>query len=214
MNKKIVLFLIVMICGINCSADNDSIMTEINKRGKIIIGDALNPSPSSDVYEDWNNYSIHTKVTYPPKEYDIDLSDYHNPLHNSREIISPYGKRIARNHNGVDIRASLSDTVYAAFDGKVRFAAYNTGGYGFVVVIRHYNGLETYYAHLSRLGIMPNEYVYAGQAIGMAGTTGRSSCVHLHFETRFCGKPIDPQEMIDIKEGVPLYEKYRFVKKK
>lgn len=212
--KKIVLILIVMICGVTCYADNDSIMTEISKRGRVIIGDGLEPTPASEVYEDWNNYNIHTKVVYPPKEYDIDLSDYHSPLHNKREIISPYGKRVARNHNGTDIRASLADTVYAAFDGKVRFAAYNAGGYGFLVVIRHHNGLETYYAHLSRIGVMPNEEVCAGQAIGMAGTTGRSSCVHLHFETRFCGRPIDPQDMFKIKEGVPLSDNYKFVKKK
>lgn len=177
---------------------------------KFVIGD-VPLSPSVGEYDDWNNYQIHASVRDIPDEFDIELDGYTHPLSGEHEFLSPFGKRIARNHNGVDIRANLQDTVYAAFDGKVRYSAYNTGGYGFVVVIRHYNGLETYYGHLSRLMVMPNEFVNSGQPIGMAGTTGRSSCVHLHFETRLCGKPINPEELIDFENNDVLHEVYKFV---
>ena len=202
-----------MLCGFLCHAESDGRLLEKDEPIKFVIGDYMF-SPSSNVYDDWNNHSVHTKVMDIPDEYEIDLDGYHHPLHNEGELLSPFGKRVARNHNGVDIRAAVTDTVYAAFDGKVRYAAYNTGGYGNLVIIRHYNGLETYYSHLSRIDVMQNEYVDAGQPLGVAGRTGRASCVHLHFETRFCGLPINPESLISIKRGETIYDTYKFVKDK
>jgi murein DD-endopeptidase MepM/ murein hydrolase activator NlpD len=115
-------------------------------------------------------------------------------------------------HQGVDIKANFTDTIYAAFDGKVRVSRYDVGGYGNFVVIRHYNGLETVYGHMSRNMVVPNQYVIAGQPIGMAGSTGRSSGVHLHFEMRFCGIALDPQKLISFENGFPLVDTYRFNK--
>lgn len=208
-----ILGLILMLSSLCCSANDGSPLEKKEEPIKFVIGD-YPLSPSAGEYDDWNNFQVHAKVMDIPEEFDIEMDGYTHPLDNDKEKTSSYGKRLGRNHNGVDIRASLSDTVYAAFDGKVRFSSYNAGGYGFLVVIRHYNGLETYYGHLSRLMVMPNQYVHSGQAIGMAGSTGRSSGVHLHFETRFCGLPIDPEKLIDIKKGEPIVNVYKFIKNK
>lgn len=119
--------------------------------------------------------------------------------HNGR-ITSKYGWRRGRYHNGVDIALNTGDTVVAAFSGKIRYARYNTGGFGNLVIIRHYNGLETFYAHLSKHLVVPNQEVKAGEPIGLGGNTGRSSGAHLHFETRFYDAPMDPEVIIDLKE--------------
>ncbi|MCX7742993.1 MAG: peptidoglycan DD-metalloendopeptidase family protein [Flavobacteriales bacterium] len=102
-----------------------------------------------------------------------------------------------KGHHGLDINLQTGDTVRAAFNGKVRYAQYNKGGFGNLVIIRHYNGLETYYAHLSKLHVKANQPVKAGQVIGLGGSTGRSRGPHLHFEVRYKDKPLDPFAFID-----------------
>jgi hypothetical protein len=89
------------------------------------------------------------------------------------------------------------DMIYASWSGKVRYAKFNKGGYGNLVVIRHYNGLETFYAHLSKILVLPNQDVVAGEPIGLGGNTGRSFGPHLHFEVRFYDIPINPEHIID-----------------
>jgi murein DD-endopeptidase MepM/ murein hydrolase activator NlpD len=103
----------------------------------------------------------------------------------------------SRHHKGQDIKLSKGDPVAVAFDGKVRFAGYNRGGFGNLVVVRHYNGLETYYAHLSKISVKPDEMVKSGATLGLGGSTGRSTTAHLHFEIRYQDKPIDPQKIVD-----------------
>ncbi len=112
-------------------------------------------------------------------------------------ITSRYGYRKGRYHNGIDIAFNVDDTIRAAWSGKVRYSKYNKGGFGNLVVIRHENGLETFYAHMSRLLVEPNQDVQAGDVIGIGGNTGRSFGPHLHFEVRFYDAPINPEEMID-----------------
>lgn len=114
-----------------------------------------------------------------------------------------------RHHNGVDIKLNSGDTVYAAFDGRVRYAQYNRGGYGWLVIIRHYNNLETYYGHFSKILVDTNQYVKAGTPIGLGGSTGRSTGPHLHFEIRYLGNTIDPQEIVDWQCG--SLQGYEFV---
>ncbi len=116
-------------------------------------------------------------------------------------VLSKYGIRKRRNHNGVDLPLKTGEPIYAAFDGKVRYAKYNLGGYGNLVIVRHQNGLETWYAHLSRTNIKENDYVKAGQVIGYGGNTGRSTGPHLHFEIRYCDQTFDPEFLIDFKNG-------------
>ena len=110
---------------------------------------------------------------------------------------SPFGPRWGKNHNGVDLNLNVGDTVVAAWSGKVRYAKFNEGGFGNLVIIRHYNGLETYYAHLSKLLVQPNDEIKAGDVLGLGGNTGHSFGPHLHFEVRFFDAPINPEEMIN-----------------
>lgn len=124
-------------------------------------------------------------------------------LHN--EFVSPvpgivtsrYGYRKGRYHNGIDLNLRTGDTVKAAFSGRVRYAKWNDGGFGNLVIIRHHNGLETFYAHLSKHLVAPDQEVKAGEPIGLGGNTGRSFGAHLHFEVRFYDAPMNPEEVID-----------------
>lgn len=112
-------------------------------------------------------------------------------------VTSRYGHRGRRHHNGIDLNLETGDSVVAAWSGKVRYAKFNDGGFGNLVIIRHDNGLETFYAHLSKLMVVPNQTVKAGETIGLGGNTGRSFGSHLHFEVRFYDLPINPEEVID-----------------
>jgi murein DD-endopeptidase MepM/ murein hydrolase activator NlpD len=124
-----------------------------------------------------------------------------NLLVNGRTFHLPVIGRLYRGftytHKGMDISLKKGDTVRAAFDGVVRYAKYNRGGFGNLVILRHYNGLETYYAHLSKLKVMVNQVVKSNEVIGLGGSTGRSRSPHLHFEIRYKDVPLDPQRMID-----------------
>ena len=111
-------------------------------------------------------------------------------------FLSPFGHRGRRVHSGVDIKLEAGDPVSVAFDGVVRMAR-KYSGYGNCVVVRHFNGLETLYGHLSKIKVKVNEQVKAGDIIGLGGHTGRATCNHLHFETRFQGKAFNPKELIN-----------------
>ncbi|MBO4447427.1 MAG: peptidoglycan DD-metalloendopeptidase family protein, partial [Bacteroidales bacterium] len=113
---------------------------------------------------------------------------------------SKYGPRRRRFHAGVDLPYPTGTPVKSVFDGQVRYASYNAGGYGFLVVVRHLNGLETYYGHLSGFNCKPGDWVRAGDVIAFGGSTGRSTGPHLHFETRYRGHPFDPQWVIDFEK--------------
>lgn len=123
--------------------------------------------------------------------------DFYMPF--DGRITSHFGWRRGRNHNGTDIDLNTGDTVRAAWSGKVRYAKYNESGFGNLVIIRHYNGLETFYAHLSKHLVVPNQIVSAGDPIGLGGNTGHSYGSHLHFEVRFYDAPIDPEKVIDFE---------------
>ncbi len=113
-------------------------------------------------------------------------------------ILSGFGWRGSRTHDGLDIGLNKGEPILAAFDGKVRYARYHNNGYGNLVIIRHFNGLETYYAHLSAIYVEPDQMVKAGQIIGAGGSTGSTyHGAHLHFETRWFDNPFDPLAIID-----------------
>ena len=165
------------------------------------------PIPGTDIYGDWN--------TTNPNAYGPQLSaqdsvllvklideewqcDFRSPV--DGVCTSRFGWRNGRNHNGIDLDLVTGDPVSAMFPGVVRFAG-TYGSFGRLVVIRHYNGLETFYAHLHRTKVKSGDQVEAGQVIGLGGNTGRSFGSHLHLEVRFKGIPIDPARFIDLSSG-------------
>lgn len=128
------------------------------------------------------------------------LDQYHCPYLGKVNPRGKFGPRRGRRHQGVDIPLKKGDPVRATFTGKVRVSRYN-GGYGNLVVIRHENGLETFYGHLSERLVERGDWVNAGDVIGLGGSTGRSTGPHLHFETRYNGYAFDPQWLVDFSTG-------------
>ena len=156
--------------------------------------------PAAALYPTWNNDYTRSYGVQLPAEYKIDLRCFHMPC-DSRMVTSHYGYRrsFRRQHYGTDIKVFIGDTIRAAFSGKVRVVSYERRGYGNYVVIRHPNGLETVYGHMSKNLVKPDQIVKAGEAIGLGGNTGRSTGSHLHFETRFLGQFIDPEKLFDFE---------------
>ena len=160
--------------------------------------------PEPDIYtEGWESGLVNPfKESDVPQTKVINLKGYVMPIRGNY-VTSHYGYRPAfgRNHKGVDLRCPMGDTVRAAFSGRVRLTKFERNGFGFYVIVRHENGLETVYGHLSRFLVSPNQTVKAGQPIALSGSTGRSTGPHLHFETRWHGAAFDPQWLIDFETG-------------
>ena len=116
-------------------------------------------------------------------------------------VTSPYGWRRYRMHKGTDIKVQIGDSIRAAWGGQVRIVGWDPRGYGYYVVLRHDNGLETIYGHLSRPLVDEYEKVLAGDVIGLGGNTGRSTGSHLHLEIRYLGNALDPATFIDFSSG-------------
>ncbi len=160
-------------------------------------------NPSGDLYQTWANEFVNYNQSLPA-EYRIDLRDFHMPCE-SRVVNSHYGYRrqFGRNHYGTDIKVYVGDTIRAAFSGKVRVVQ-DQGrrkGYGKYIIIRHANGLETTYGHLSKQLVRENQVVKAGDVIGLGGNTGFSTGPHLHFETRLLGEKINPEKLFSFEAG-------------
>lgn len=184
---------------------------ELNKA----ISDEARLYPADELYgSNWENRFVDPfRGTTPPALPDscaIDCSSFVLPIAQFTRVTSKYGPRRRRLHKGIDIKVQTGDTIYAAFDGRVRIKSYERSGYGNYLVVRHPNGLETVYGHLSRFIAQVNDYVKAGQPIALGGNTGRSTGSHLHFETRFLGQPINPAEIIDFENAVPHRDTYVF----
>lgn len=157
----------------------------------------FNWMPGYNLYQNFDIVTIHYRHQGSAARDTIDLAGYHHPA--NYQVTSNYGYRHRRMHRGVDLGYPEGTPVSAAWDGIVRISkgTANTGGYGNLVVIRHDNGLETYYAHLSRRLVNPGQMVKAGDIIGLGGNTGRSYGSHLHFEVRYLGNDINPNRLID-----------------
>lgn len=162
----------------------------------------------SDVFtRNWDTtrlFAYNIPLAQLPHAVAIDLVDsvsgFHYPY--KTRVWSKYGPRgRRRQHQGVDLSLKTGDAIYAAFGGRVRLSTYNGGGYGNMIIVRHENGLETTYAHLSERIVHAGDWVEAGQIIGYGGSTGRSTGPHLHFETRYCGQTFDPEWIIDFERG-------------
>ncbi len=167
-------------------------------------------SPSAELYDDWDNTYAH-KATELPDSFRIDLRHFHMPT-TSRVVTSNFGSRWGRQHKGIDLKVYIGDTIRSAFSGKVRMVKYERGGYGEYFVIRHSNGLETIYGHLSKQLVEENQVVRAGEVIGLGGNTGRSTGSHLHFETRLCGVALNPAILFDFRAQDVVADSYLFRK--
>jgi len=165
-------------------------------------------SPAEDLYYGWDNEFFHRGQNLPDT-FRIDLRHFCMPTV-SRALTSNFGRRHGRRHEGLDIKVYTGDTIRAAFSGKVRRVRYEGRGYGKYIVIRHPNGLETLYGHLSKQLVEEDQEVRAGDVIGLGGNTGRSSGSHLHFETRLCGVPLNPTLMFDFRAQDVVSDFYTF----
>lgn len=177
--------------------------------------------PSIDLYGQgsWRSDAVNPFIgglkPQVPDSFAVNLTQFVYPLDEVKRVTSRYGyrRRYRRMHYGIDISLRVGDTIRAAFDGKVRMIDYEGRGYGHYVVIRHTNGLETVYAHNSRILAKEDQIVRAGDPIALGGSTGRSTGPHLHFEARFLGQPINPEHLINFASGIPKSDSYLYVSK-
>lgn len=170
--------------------------------------------PELDIYtEGWDCGLVNPyRNAVVPDTKDIDVTNFYIPV--PGVLTSPYGyrPRFRRQHKGVDLNLNVGDTVRAAFTGRVRLTNFERKGYGYYVIIRHENGLETVYGHLSRFLVKPDQYVKAGDPIALGGNTGLSTGPHLHFETRFMGVAINPAAIFDFENKTTHTDVYTFNK--
>ena len=169
--------------------------------------------PAYSLYPTWDNVRVHAygNTVVVPDTFRIDMNGFCMPTTNTK-ITSKFGPRRRRMHNGIDVKVYIGDTIRAAFSGKVRMVKYERRGYGQYIVIRHDNGLETIYGHLSKQLVSEDQYVEAGEVIGLGGNTGGSTGSHLHFETRFLGQAINPALLFDFEKQDIVTESYLFKK--
>lgn len=160
---------------------------------------------ATEYYSVWDAYSLNpyrSDVSQLKEPLNITLFDtikgqnWSEPVPNSF-ITSDFGRRGNRWHYGVDLELDMGDSIKAVWDGIVRLTNWDGGGYGNYVLVRHYNGLETLYGHLSDIRCTVGQIVQAGDLMAMGGSTGRSSGPHLHFEVRYQGIPLNPMEIFD-----------------
>jgi len=208
MNFKLIrtIVLFTLVSGSICAQDLIARQAPVDRKLRSIDSIALKREIVAEegtyrdlsIYPNWNTNYVNTyrSSAVVPEKYTFDLRGFYMPTP-SRKVTSPFGMRWGHMHTGIDVKVYMGDTIHAAFDGKVRVVKYEPSGYGKYVVIRHNNGLETVYGHLSAQLVHPNQFVRAGQPIGLGGSTGHSTGTHLHFETRFLGIAINPALMFD-----------------
>lgn len=219
-NINNLLLLLVLVLAFSSVKAQDRMPDAVNMQQKPVATTAVAPRnmllkeayvvPAAHLYPEWKNSGVHY-TTALPDSFRIDLRGYVMPTTNTKITdIFGYRPRRRRVHNGLDIKVQRGDTIYAAFDGKVRITAYQRRGYGHYILIRHNNGIETLYAHLTKKLVTVNQDVKAGDPIGLGGNTGRSSGAHLHFETLLLGKALNPALFFDFKNQKTTSDTYLY----
>ena len=161
-------------------------------------------SDTPEEYSIWTNAAINpynVKLSESMKDtVRIDVSSFTSPGY--RYVTSEFGGRWGRLHAGIDLKVFIGDTICSAFEkGTVRITKFDRRGYGNYVVVRHENGLETLYGHMSKILVEEGQHLDAGEPLGLGGSTGRSTGPHLHFELRYLGNPINPRDAINFSTG-------------
>lgn len=175
----------------------------------VLMGDTLYDSSYSWNRLHYRSYDTPDSISLPLISHE---HDYCYPVDGT--MTSGYGWRWGRSHNGIDIAYNNRDTTRSMFPGVVRYSRRGwNGGYGHLVIIRHFNGLETYYAHHRKLFVGQGDTLQAGDAIGLVGSTGHSTGPHLHLETRFLGVPIDPELIINLDDSTLVSDSINLIKK-
>jgi hypothetical protein len=157
--------------------------------------------PADDLYAIWDNlkvnpYKIPSDSVLINDSVYLDLTGFQYPLTKHYRVTSEFGPRRYRFHHGIDLKTYKGDSIISAMDGMVRIAK-RVGAYGNLVVIRHNNGLESFYGHLSKILVKQDQIVKSGELIGLGGSTGRSTGPHLHFELRYLGQCVNPRDLFD-----------------
>ena len=157
----------------------------------------------------WDNQQVNPYGQRVVAMMDTALIDFSNYCHPNRNVVtSEFGfRRGWRFHYGIDTRLKVGDSICSSFGGMVRIVARGRA-YGNYIVIRHFNGLETVYGHLSKPLVKVNQVIRAGEIIGLGGNTGRSTGPHLHYEIRYLGQPISPRDLIDFESHTAIYRKF------
>jgi len=222
--RILTLLCVVMACGVTRAAADEakpSVPDIANPIPSMAVPESISfglsydlDNPAGYLYPSWNSNSV---SSYPgvalPDTFLISLSGYTMPTVNTKiNDVFGYRPRRGRSHMGLDVKVAVGDTIRAAFDGKVRIATYQKRGYGHYIVIRHPNGLETVYGHLSKKLVAQDQIVHSGDPIGLGGNTGRSTGSHLHFETRLLGNALDPALMFDFVGQQTTGENYLFAR--
>ncbi|WP_299713401.1 M23 family metallopeptidase [uncultured Tenacibaculum sp.] len=218
--KRVLLFVTVALLSINMYSQNindsflklDSIL-QVYKKDSLKIAqkkDSLNHLIYS---QNWDTTTVNAyRDVHNSFPFEVSFTDsvYASPISKKHVVTSRYGWRRGRPHRGIDIDLVTGDSVFSILSGKVRFVGYSSG-YGRTVVVRHDNGLETLYAHLSGYKVKKNDIVKKGQVIALGGNSGRSRGSHLHLETRYKGTAINPEYLLNFRNDLTIRGKNLWV---
>lgn len=177
--------------------------------------DLMENHPADDIYNSiWTSGRVNPyqlPIDSLQDSISIDMRGFQLPV--PGYVTSKFGPRRYRYHYGVDLKLQTGDSVRCAYDGQVRIVGWDARGYGHYVVVRHTNGLETVYGHLSAPLVDENMRIYAGEVVGLGGNTGRSTGPHLHFEFRYLGNAFNPELVVDFATGTLRDSTYLITKK-
>lgn len=180
----------------------------------VVVKDTIVALDIKANYWDHTVYNPYNDVTIEfPLQLQFKDSTYHSPIAKNKVVTSRYGWRRGRAHKGIDIDLVTGDSLYTMFDGIVRMSRYSTG-HGKTVVVRHFNGLETVYAHLSEYGVKVNDTLIKGQYLGKGGVSGNARGSHLHLVVNYKGVSINPEYLFDFNETNDIRSNELWITKK